>query len=148
LIPVPNYPAQCCIYLGVSPRGVGLFGTPFGRCCTPRLAACTYYPSRKIASVQYPKTKIELPIAEQVALFFMKLYITESMIIPYYSSSTPPSIIGSVLASFISLPSSLISKISEKRNVLSRGLRWLEVGTKYEKFKPAKLYFTPKPSVK
>jgi 2-polyprenyl-3-methyl-5-hydroxy-6-metoxy-1,4-benzoquinol methylase len=33
--------------LGVPPRGVGLFGTPFGRCCAPRLAACTSYPSRR-----------------------------------------------------------------------------------------------------
>jgi predicted DCC family thiol-disulfide oxidoreductase YuxK len=29
------------------PSGVGLYGTPVGRCCAPRLAACTYYPSRK-----------------------------------------------------------------------------------------------------
>jgi hypothetical protein len=29
-----------------APSGVGLCGTPVGRCCAPRLAACTYYPSR------------------------------------------------------------------------------------------------------
>jgi hypothetical protein len=28
-------------------QGVGLCGTPVGRCCAPRLAACTYYPSRE-----------------------------------------------------------------------------------------------------
>ena len=40
------------------------------------------------------------------------------------------------------------SKSSEKRSVLSSGLRWLVVGTKYEKFSPKTLYFSPSPTVK
>lgn len=35
-----------------------------------------------------------------------------------------------------------------KRSVLSNGLRWLVVGTRYEKLRPNTLYFTPRPTLK
>jgi hypothetical protein len=72
--------------------GVGLCGTPVGRCCTPRLSACTYYPSRW-ATVHSGKPPIFLSCASPLLNILITLHtIYEGYVVLYTKRYMPSTI--------------------------------------------------------